>query len=78
MPEVAYDSSGRMKYNPEYHFNQGKPYTLSELVYICQQYRMGNRKTLSMAVGRTEGTLAALIYKLKKSGEFEYYKNLNI
>ncbi len=75
---VQYDTSGRMKYHPDYHFNHQKPYTIEELVYICKQYEWGNVKTLSLDVGRTEATLHSRIYKLKESGEFDFYKNLNL
>lgn len=73
---IQYDNHGRMKYHPAYHFNHGKEYTLKELSYICQQYRRGNVKNLSMAVGRTEGTLRTLVDNLRKEGKFDFYKNL--
>lgn len=73
---IEYDSCGRMKYNPDFHFNHKKAYTVNELAYICSTYRLGTRKQISLATGRTEGTIANLVKDLKKSGEFEHYKKL--
>lgn len=74
--EVQYDSAGRMKYHPEYHHNHGKPYTIQELAYICSMYESATRRQVSMAVGRTEGTVAQLVQILRKRNQFEFYKNL--
>ncbi|MEK5068080.1 hypothetical protein [Sporosarcina sp. FSL K6-1508] len=74
---IQYDNHGRMKFHPAYHFNHGNEYTTKELAYICQHYRLGNVRNLSMAVGRTEGTLRSLVNQLRKDGEFELYKNMN-
>lgn len=73
---IQYDSCGRMKYHPEYHENHGKPYTEEDLAYICATYRRGNRKEIALAVGRTDATISALVYQLKKAGRFEYYRKL--
>lgn len=76
MHEIQYDSSGRMKYHPDYHFNHKKPYTVKELAYICSTYRRGARREVSMAVGRTESTISDLICKMKKEGTFDHYYEL--
>ena len=72
---IAYTASnGRMMYHPEYHFNQGKPWTTSELMYLCGVWGVRRVKDISMALGRTEGTCLQMKYYLKKRGEFEYYR----
>ncbi|MEK4781115.1 DNA-entry nuclease [Bacillus sp. FSL L8-0199] len=76
MTEIQYDSCGRMKYHPDYHFNHKKPYTVKELAYICATYQRGARKSVAMAVGRTESTISDLICKMKKDGTFDHYRQL--
>jgi len=71
-----YDKSGRLKYNPALHPNHKKPYTISELEYICKYYEIDGRKSVSSIVGRTESTIASLVHRLKKDGMFDYYKDL--
>lgn len=78
MQEIQYDSSGRMKYHPEFHFNHGKEMTTKELAYLCQNYGRGKRKELAMALGRTEATIAHKVCCLRKNGEFERYKEMDI
>lgn len=75
---VKYDRWGRMKYHPDYHPNQGKDYTTQELSYICKHYIRGNVKTLSFDVGRTEHSIRQRINMLRKNGEFNHYKNLEL
>lgn len=73
-----FDRYGRLLYNPEYHFNQGKPWTKEELTYLCSMHRNmhGGMKSLSLAIGRTETTCATKIGYLQKQGRYEYYKKL--
>ncbi|MEK5205216.1 DNA-entry nuclease [Bacillus sp. FSL R10-2789] len=75
--KVQYDSSGRMKYHPDYHFNHKQPYTVNEMIYICSTYCRGRRREVAFAVGRTEATVASLVHMLKKSGDFDRYKEMN-
>lgn len=75
-PDFVYDDNGRIKYHPEIHENQFKSYTLHEIAYICANYGYGQRKRISMAVGRTEGAIASLVTKLRRDGEFEKYKEM--
>ncbi|MGF7046362.1 hypothetical protein J2T13_000838 [Paenibacillus sp. DS2015] len=73
---ITYDKQGRMKYNPIFHTNHGKPLTLSEITYICKYYDIDGLKTMSLAVGRTTKTVGSIVCKLKKSGEWDHYKNI--
>jgi hypothetical protein len=75
-PSFEYDNHGRIKYNPEIHDNHKKPYTTSELAYICANNGYGKRKDISFYTGRTETTIAAVIYSLRKKGMYEHYKRL--
>jgi DNA-binding MarR family transcriptional regulator len=72
------DNEGRVKYHPDLHPNHKQPYKLSELVYLCKFYRRGNRREISLALGRTESTVADKVCKLRKAGLLDYYKNLDI
>lgn len=71
-----YDSAKRLKYNPFYHPNQGKEWSLEDLMYICRFTNGRNSAELALAIGRTQATTAFKIYRLKKNGQFEYYKRL--
>lgn len=74
--QFEYDASGHLKYHPELHDRHGKAYEDSELEYICK-YVADGPSVLAFAVGRPMTSIAAKIRKLKETGEFEYYKNLN-
>lgn len=76
--KIEYDNYRRMKYHPDYHPNQDKPYTVSDLVYICQNYESKSKEEISLAVGRTPGAIMRMVYKLRKDGMFEEYKNMDL
>lgn len=65
---VEYDRFGRMKYNSELHFNQGKPWTSEELDYLINWLDKTGYEEMSLALGRTEMTVADRVHKLKKKG----------
>lgn len=35
---ITFDKMGRMQYNPIFHTNHGKPFTVSDLIYLCKYY----------------------------------------
>lgn len=74
---IEFDAWGRMMYNTEYHPNTGKPFTESDLEYLCKFWEVDNWRTMSFALGKTEKALATKISKLRKEGLYGYYKNLN-
>ncbi|MDR9794057.1 DNA-entry nuclease [Aeribacillus pallidus] len=74
---VEYDNFGRMKYHPSFHENRGKPFTESDLEYICKFYEFDGPELISLALGRTEKTIMTKVYELRKQGLYDYYKNLN-
>ena len=65
---IEYDRSGRMKYNPEFHFNQGKSWTHEEEEYLIKWYDLIGMEEMSFALGRTEGTIADKVNRLRKRG----------
>ncbi len=76
--EVKYDSQGRMEYHPDFHPNQNKMWTLSELEYLCKFYKIDGPLMTSLALGKTQKTVSGVYGALKRSGEYEFYRNLNI
>lgn len=75
--KVEYDANGRMKYHPEFHFNQGTPWTAEDTEYLCKYHTVDDLETIAMALGRTKTTVAEKLTKLKKQGKYEYYRNRN-
>lgn len=77
MQTVEFDKYGRMKYHPDFHENHRKPFSESDLEYMCKYWELDSIKTMSLALGKTETTITQKVTHLRKCGEFEYYKNLN-
>ena len=75
LPAIEYDRLGRMKYNSFFHDKQGTRFTESEIIYICKFWEKDKTKNLSLALGRTETSLAKKIQMLKQKSQYEYYKN---
>lgn len=73
---VEYDSQGRMKYHPDYHPNRGQPYTTGDLIFLCSAHRTMPLTDIGLALGRTPASVASLLTKLKKTGEYERYRRL--
>jgi hypothetical protein len=69
-------SNHRMKYNPEYHENHGKPFTTQELIYMCSMWSGTKKSNIALALGRTHGTVLSKVYLLKKNGQFEHFRKL--
>lgn len=67
-------SNRRMRYNPEYHENHGKRFTEEDLAYMCAVYDSGTKRDIALALGRTESTVLAKAYELRKKGLFDKYK----
>lgn len=65
---IEYDSSGRMRYNPEFHFNQGKPWDSQDKEYLIRWYDIIGMEEMSLALGRTEATLTGKVSELRKAG----------
>lgn len=55
--------------------NKG-PFTEEELEYLCKFWDYDGQTIMAYALDRTEKNLRSQIWRLKKSGKFDYYKNL--
>ncbi|CAM5662992.1 DNA-entry nuclease OS=Lysinibacillus sphaericus OX=1421 GN=LS41612_04505 PE=4 SV=1 [Lysinibacillus sphaericus] len=64
--DITYDKYGRMQYHPEFHFSHGKPFSESELEYICKFYEVNYTRMISFAIGRTEHTIRSKVDSLRK------------
>lgn len=74
---LEYTSSNkRMRYNPEFHENHGKPFTVKELAFMCSSWDGMKKVDIAAALGRTHGTVLSKAYNLKKTGQFEHYAAL--
>ncbi|QHW35871.1 DNA-entry nuclease (plasmid) [Paenibacillus rhizovicinus] len=73
---VRYDRYNRMLYHPDYHPNQGKPYTTKENAYLCKHYIRGQVKTLALDMGRTEHSIRQHVNELRRLGQFDHYKSM--
>lgn len=73
-----YDSNGRMCFNPDFHENHGKPFTLEDLEYLCKFWEHDDVRTIAFALGRTEATLFNMVKQLRQRGLFDFYKNMNL
>lgn len=74
---IEYDRSGRMKYNPEFHFNQGKYWTYDEEEYLIKWYDIIGMEEMSFALGRTEGTITDKVNRLRKRGRMTKVEHKN-
>lgn len=74
---IEYDVQGRMRYHSEYHDRHSIPFSESDLEYLCKYYYVDGRKSISMALGRTESVVAGKVHELKMKGLIEYYAKLN-
>jgi len=76
MDEVVYDRKGRMMYNPKYHPNQGKLYTIDEMIYLSKYSDIDGLKSMSYALGKTETSISNKITLMKVSGQYDFYRSL--
>lgn len=65
---IEYDNQGRIKYNPELHDRQGLPWNEEETEYLIRWYDIIGMEEMSLALGRTEATVANKVYRLQKEG----------
>lgn len=83
MPEIVIidgleytKSNHRLRYNPEFHENHGKPFTKDDLIYMCSMWDGMKKAAIAMALGKTVNAVFNKKYYLKKIGLFDYYKKL--
>ncbi len=68
---VEYDDFGRMKYNPEYHFNQGTSWSTEDKEYLIEWLDKIGLEEMSLALGRTEATISEKARVLRKQGKMK-------
>ncbi len=74
---VEYTASNhRMRYNPEFCENHGKPFTKEDFIYMCSMWNVMKKADIAMALGRTHSTVLSKVYYLRKVGLFDHYKRL--
>ena len=67
-------SNNRIVRTKEFHERASKPWTFDELVYLCQQRKIGTSyRAIGFGLSRTEGSCCQRYSVLKKSGEVEIY-----
>lgn len=71
MSVVEYDAFGRMKYNPEYHFNQGALWSTEDKEYLANWLDKIGLEEMSLALGRTETTISEKARILRKQGKMK-------
>jgi hypothetical protein len=74
---ITFDKQGRMQYNPSFHTNHGKPFSVSDLIYLCKYYTIDGPRTIGFALGKTEHTIMGRVAILRKENLYEYYKNIS-
>ena len=72
MCTIEYDRYGRMKYNPEFHPNNGKLWNDEDLEYLKTWYDQIGIEEMSYALGRTMGTVYNMVSRLRKEGIMKY------
>lgn len=65
---IKYDRYGRMKYNPAYHENTGKPWESDDLNYLINWYYKIGPDEMMFALGRPATTICGKVNELKKKG----------
>lgn len=72
---IEYDNQGRMKYNPELHFNQGQKWSKEDTDYLINWYHIVGVEEMSLALGRSEQTIFEKVCKLRRKGIMTKGKN---
>lgn len=65
---ITFDRYGRMQYHPDYHPNQGTPWTTADQQYLIEFYAVEGPEQMSLSLGRTIHTVMTRAYELRKQG----------
>lgn len=68
MAEPTFDRFGRMRYHPEYHPNQRKPWTTVDQQSLIDDYEKLGPERMSLELGRTINTVMQRATELRKKG----------
>ena len=72
MPEIAYDSRGRMKSNPFFHDRSKEKWDKEDDSYLMEWYGRISREELSFALERTEANVDHRAQRLRELGIMPY------
>lgn len=65
---IEYDSSGRMKYNPEFHTKSGQPWEEDDIQYLIDWYEKIGPEEMSFALERPISAIIQKATVLRKKG----------
>lgn len=66
--QIEYDRFGRMRYHPEFHPNNGKPWTTTEQKYLLDYYYVIGAEQISFDLGRTIQTIYEYASRMRHDG----------
>lgn len=69
-------SNCRMRYNPEFHFNQGKDWSIKDVMYLCGMHNKIQLRNIALALGRTENACFRMINDAKRKDMYNTYKDM--
>ena len=69
---IEFDKWGRMKFHPDYHAKNGKPWSREDIDYLIDQYEAIGPEECSMALERTIRTVMNKASVLRKLGVMPY------
>lgn len=67
--QPTYDAYGRMNYHPDFHPNQGTPWTTTDQQYLIEFYEKLGPEQVSLELGRTIHTVMTRACELRKCGD---------
>lgn len=56
--------------------NKYKPFTVYDMTYICKFWEVDGMELMAAAFGRSPKSLAELVRRLKRNGQFDQYRRL--
>lgn len=68
---AQYDSCGRLMYNSSLHPNQGTSWSMEDKEYLAEWLDKIGLEEMSLALGRTEGTVTEKARVLRKQGKMK-------
>jgi hypothetical protein len=74
---ITFDKQGRMQYHPDFHPNHGKPFSTSDLIYLCKYHKLDGPRGIGFALGKTEQTISVRLNDLRRDGDYEFYRNIS-
>lgn len=73
---TATSAIDRKRYYPEYHKKHKTRYTLADKVYLARYFEHDGARLMSAALERPVYAILQIVQVMRKSGEWEMYKNL--